>query len=114
MPSRALRISLCLLGGLFAYGLLVMVVSGGLDALLNWRLPDFSHLAWWQILIAPVAIGAVALAIEAALLPVQKYVIEPDRVTDPVWKRGLKAFFIIALLFGLMFGAVVGHDRGWF
>ena len=84
-----------------------------MDVLTKWRLPDFSRFAWWQIVVAPFVVGAVALALEATFLPVQKYIIEPDCVTDPAWKRGLKALALIALLFGLLLGAVVAHDKGW-
>ncbi len=114
MVSRGLRFSLYAIAGLFAYGLFLILLWGGLDILTKWRLPELSRFSWWQILIAPLVIGVVALLAEVAFLPVQKYVIEPDYVTDPAWKRGLKALFLILLLFGLLFGAVVMHDKGWF
>lgn len=108
MLSRSIRIILIVLGALFAYGLLLIVLLGGFEFLTRGSLPKWN---WWQMVVAPFFVACLAIFAEVVFWPVQKYVIEPDRVTDLVWKRGLKVLALIFLIFGLLFVSVIMNEK---
>jgi len=84
MYCNAFRIAIFI----FAHGLILLVFYGGPKSLTKRELPDFSRFAWWQSLGAPIVVGAVALLAKATFQPVQKYVIDTDRQSHPLWERG--------------------------
>jgi hypothetical protein len=91
----------------------VILAYGGFIA--TWALAfggSFPDLKWWQYLAGAFVLGLVAIAVEAVFLPVQRLLIDPDRITDPRWKRSLRAIVLIALGFAFVIGAAVLRGKG--
>ncbi len=47
--------------------------------------------------LAPLGIAVVYFALELLNWPIHRYVVEPDRVTDPTWERGLRFFLLLVI-----------------
>lgn len=50
---------------------------------------------------------------EAVWYPIGKVLIEPDRVTDPLWKRSLRLVAVLAIVGAVMAGGIYAEKRGW-
>jgi hypothetical protein len=94
------------LATVYVFGALV----GGLE--LGWRMltgHESPQWPWWGYAIAPFVVGVLYIAAEAAFEPFNRAVIDPDKVTDPMWKRGLRVLALITLMAGLTIGTIAIH-----
>ncbi len=67
---------------------------------LLWRLAvghGFPAWPWWGYILAPLGIAVVYFALELLNWPIHRYVVEPDRVTDPTWERGLRFSLLLVI-----------------
>lgn len=106
--TKGAKFVMSLLAMAYFYGLILAAFSvAGLllsgDAFPGWP--------WWQYILAPLAAGLIALAAEALFLPIQKALIDPDKKTDPLWKRGARAGVLIAILFGGLMALVIYGNK---
>ncbi|MBK7014038.1 MAG: hypothetical protein IPH39_00345 [Sulfuritalea sp.] len=99
---------LSLLALAYIYGLLLSVF-GAAGLLLNGV--AFPQWTWWQYLLAPLGAGLIALAAEALFQPIQKVLIDPDKKSDPIWKRAARASILIAILFGGLMALVIYGNK---
>ncbi|MBI3774469.1 MAG: hypothetical protein HY273_02765 [Gammaproteobacteria bacterium] len=105
---QGIRFIFTFLVGAYAYGSVIALL--GVAAMLI-KGEAFPAWVWWQCLVAPLAVGFFALALEAAFLPLQKILIDSDRVDHQIWKRGLRAVILIAILFGGMMALVIYRNH---
>ena len=59
------------------------------------------------------ALGLLYLLAEAVWYPIGKVLIEPDRVTDPLWKRFLRLVALLAIVSLVMAGGIYAENKGW-
>ncbi|MSP38338.1 MAG: hypothetical protein EXR70_07595 [Deltaproteobacteria bacterium] len=75
-----------------------LIFCGGitlvLDLPLRRRLPDLLLIQWLGV---ALLFGVGQLVIEFLFQPVQRYIIDVDRQSDPGWQRALRVLFLIAL-----------------
>lgn len=86
--------ALCLIGGIFLA--LHFAISGAL--------PKWSIFQW---LGAAILAGVGALVAEALFWPIQRTVIDPDKVTDPLWKRSIRFLVILAIGAAIVFVPII-------
>jgi hypothetical protein len=89
--------------GLGVFELLLGLLQG--KGLPNWSLLTYIGAAF--------ALGLFYLLAEAALYPIGKLLIEPDRVTDPLWQRVLRLAVVIAIVGAIIAAGVYSENRGW-
>jgi hypothetical protein len=95
---------------IFVIGAVCGVFGLVLDLLQGKGLPKWSFVTYIG---AAFALGVVYLLAEAVWYPIGKVLIEPDRVTDPLWKRSLRLAFVLAIVGAVMAGGIYAGDRGW-
>jgi len=92
--SRAASGIAIVLGVVYVFGAIL-----GMFWLL-WRLAvghGFPAWPWWGYILAPLGIAVVYFALELLNWPIHRYVVEPDRVSDPTWERGLRFFLLLVI-----------------
>jgi hypothetical protein len=106
--AQRAKFFMSLLALAYFYGLLLSAF-GAAGLLLKGE--TFPQWTWWQYLLAPLGAGLVALAAEALFQPIQKVLIDPDKKTDPVWKRLARASILIFILFGGLMALVIYGNK---
>jgi hypothetical protein len=95
---------------IFVIGAVCGVFELALDLLQGKGLPKWSLLAYIGL---AFALGLLYLLAEAVWHPIGKVLIEPDSVTDPLWKRSLRLAALLAIVGAVMAGGIYAENRGW-
>jgi hypothetical protein len=95
---------------IFAIGALCGVFQLVLDLLQGKELPRWSLLTYVGV---AFALGFCYLLAEAVFYPISKALIEPDKVTDPLWKRSLRLAAILGIVGAVVAGGIYAENRGW-
>ena len=112
-PFTATEIVLRIAAGIaliFVIGAVCGVFELVLGLLQGKGLPKWSFLTYIG---AAFALGLVCLLAAAAWYPIGKVLIEPDRVTDPLWKRSLRLVILLAIVGAVMAGGIYAENEGW-
>src|SRR5215510_8320677 len=102
-PSTARDIFVRVVAGvalIFVIGAVCGLFGLALDLLQGKGLPKWSFVTYIG---AAFALGLLA---EAVFYPIGKVLIEPDRVTDPLWKRSLRLAALLAIVGAVMAGGI--------
>ena len=73
-------------------------------------LPKWSLLTYIGV---AFALGLFFLLAEAVWYPIGTVLIEPDKVTDPLWKRSLRLAAMLALVGAVVACGIYAENRGW-
>jgi cation transporter-like permease len=94
----------------FVIGALCRVFESVVGLLQGKGLPKSSLLTYIGV---AFALGLLYLLAEAVWYPIGKVLIEPDRVTDPLWKRFLRLVALLAIVSLVMAGGIYAENKGW-
>jgi len=112
-PSTARDIFVRVVAGvalIFVIGAVCGLFGLALDLLQGKGLPKWSFVTYIG---AAFALGLLYLLAEAVFYPIGKVLIEPDRVTDPLWKRSLRLAALLAIVGAVMAGGIYAENKGW-
>ena len=84
----------------YAYGAILGVIGLVWEWMFQPVLPSWK---WWQFLLAPLAIGLIALALEGVGQLIRKS-FGTDNANAPKWKRNLGLLVIFVLMTALVLG----------
>ena len=59
------------------------------------------------------ALGVGYLVAAAVFYPIGRILINPDKVTDPLWKRSLRLLALLMIFGAVIVGGAVLENRGW-
>jgi len=96
--------------------MIFVIGAAGGDFELVLRLLQGKGLPRWSFLTyigAAFALGLFYLLAEAVWYPIGKVLIDPDKVTDPLWKRSLRLAALLAIVGAVMAGGLYAEHRGW-
>ena len=94
----------------FVIGVLCRVFESVVGLLQGKGLPKWSLLTYIGV---AFALGLFYLLAEAVWYPIGKVLIEPDRVTDRLWKRSLRLVALLAIVSLAIAGGIYAENRGW-
>jgi len=112
-PLTATEIGIRVAAGvtlIFVVGALCGVFELVLGLLQGKGVPKWSLLTYIGV---AFALGLLCLLAEAVWYPIGKVLIEPDRVTDPLWKRSLRLVILLAIVSLVMAGGIYAENKGW-
>jgi hypothetical protein len=95
---------------IFVIGTLCGVFQLVLDLLQGKGLPKWSLLTYVAV---AFILGLCYLLAEMAFYPISKALIEPDKVTDPLWKRSLRLAAVFGIVGAVVAGGIYAENRGW-
>jgi len=70
----------------------------------------------WSILTyigVAFALGLACLLAETLWYPIGRVLVDPDKVTDPLWKRSLRLMALLAIIGAVVAGATLAERSGW-
>jgi len=59
------------------------------------------------------ALGIAYILAEALWYPIGRVLIDPDKVTDPLWKRSLRLVAFLAIIGVVLAGGILAEKTGW-
>ena len=99
------------LGLVFAIGAMWGLFELALRLLQGRGFPKWSPLTYVGV---TFALGFAYLLAEALWYPIGKILIDPDKVTDPLWKRSLRLLAFLAIIGAVLAGGILAERSGWF
>jgi hypothetical protein len=95
---------------IFLIGALCGAFQLVMDLLQGKGLPKWSLLTYVGV---AFALGVCYLLAEAIFSPINRLLIEPDKVTDPLWKRSLRLAAVLGIVGAVTAGGIYAQHRGW-
>jgi hypothetical protein len=110
---KACDIGLRLLRGI-AFVFAIGAVIGGVELvfrlLAGHGLPRWSPLTYIGV---TLALGFIYIVAEVLWHPIGRVLVEPDKVSDPLWKRSMRLLAIFAILVVVLVGGILAEQHGW-
>jgi hypothetical protein len=94
----------------FAIGAMWGLFELALRLLQGRGLPRWSILAYIGV---AFALGLAYFLAEALWYPIGRVLVDPDKITDPLWKRSLRLVTLLAIIGAVMAGGILAEKSGW-
>ena len=70
----------------------------------------------WSLIMyiaAAFALGCAYIVGEVLWRPIARVLVDPDKVTDPLWRRSLRLLALLTILAVVIAGGVLAEQHGW-